>query len=143
PARQNAAPSAAARGPAAYPRPARPRRARVAHPGGEGSCGRPADPDRPRRAERRQAVARPDGGDAMKWLLAFLVVCLTGAAGFVLADPPAPNPSAAERLKQLRRDRALIHKLVESGLRLAEEDDPLKRADQCNRLAEDLTRAIT
>jgi hypothetical protein len=76
----------------------------------------------------------------MRWLL-LLLPPLT-AAGLALADGPAPVRSPAERLEQFRRDRGLVRKLVEGGLQLANQDDPLKRADQCNLLAKDLSQAV-
>jgi len=63
-------------------------------------------------------------------------------AGLVGADE-APAP--AERARLFERDRELIRELVEQGLRLAEEDDALKRADCCNgvarHLADEMRRA--
>jgi hypothetical protein len=50
-------------------------------------------------------------------------------------DPAGPADEAA-RLGQLRRNRALIQDLVASGLSLAAEEDPLKRADSCHGLAQ-------
>ena len=69
-----------------------------------------------------------------------LLLPLLTAAGLALADDPVPARSPAERLEQFRRDLDLVRQLVDGGLRLAGEDDPLKRADQCNLLARDLSR---
>ena len=53
-------------------------------------------------------------------------------AGHVLAqqDPPA------DRAHELKRDQQMVQTLIASGLKLAAEKDPLRRADQCNRLAD-------
>jgi hypothetical protein len=72
--------------------------------------------------------------------LPLLLLPLLTAAGLALADDPKPARSPAERLQQFRRERALVRRLVDGGLRLANEDDPLRRADQCNLLAGDLSR---
>jgi hypothetical protein len=50
--------------------------------------------------------------------------------------------SSAEAARQFQRDRLLVVALVEGGLRLAVEEDALKRADACSRLADPLARAI-
>src|SRR5262249_47724961 len=58
---------------------------------------------------------------------------------------PAPQPTAAERVHQFQRNCGLIQTLVQGGLRLAAEEDPLKRAECCSgvakRLADELHRA--
>jgi hypothetical protein len=74
--------------------------------------------------------------------LALLLLPLLTAAGLALADDPAPARSPAERLDQFRHDLGLVRELVDGGLRLAGEDDPLKRADRCNLLARDLSREV-
>src|SRR4051812_43463174 len=55
------------------------------------------------------------------------------------------SPSGTERARLFQRDRDLIETLVDQGLRLAGEDDPLKRADCCNgvvkHLADELRQA--
>ncbi len=72
-----------------------------------------------------------------------LVLCLAVTAlplaGAALADDDVPPE---ERARQLPRDLQLIETLVDSGLKLAAEDDALRRADQCNRLADKLAREI-
>ncbi len=69
----------------------------------------------------------------MKPLHGLLVIPLA-LAGFVLGDArPSPDESP---LVQLRRDLPLIEILVDEGLNIAAEDDPLRRAKYCNRLAE-------
>lgn len=49
---------------------------------------------------------------------------------------------AAENPGQLQRNRSLIRNLVQSGLQLAAEDDPLVRADHCHALAEQVIDEI-
>jgi hypothetical protein len=78
----------------------------------------------------------------MRRLLPLLLLPVLAAAGLALADGPARAPSAAERLRRFRQERALVRKLVESGLRLAQEADPLQRADECKLLAGGLTQEI-
>jgi hypothetical protein len=74
--------------------------------------------------------------------LGLVLLPLLTTAGLVLANPPAPPRSPAARLKEMRRDLALVRNLVEGGLRLAKEEDPLRRADQCNVLARGLSREV-
>jgi hypothetical protein len=82
----------------------------------------------------------------MRRLAASLLVPVALAAGLALADGPSA-PTAEERVRRFQRDRALVERLVEGGLRLAGEPDTLKRADECGRLArsvaEEITRAVT
>jgi hypothetical protein len=72
-----------------------------------------------------------------------LVLCLAvtalPVAGVALADD---EPSPDERARQLTRDLLLIETLVDGSLKLAAEDDALRRADHCNRLADKLAREI-
>jgi hypothetical protein len=75
----------------------------------------------------------------MKRLTRCLVLCVgIIAAGHVLAGEETPE----ERAQQLQRDQALIQALVDGGLQLAAEDDPLCRADYCNKIADNLAREI-
>jgi hypothetical protein len=71
-----------------------------------------------------------------------VLACLVLPLTLALAETRPPEPSPEQRLQQFRRDRELIQGLVRSGLRLAAEDDPLRRADYCNRVAEDLADEI-
>jgi hypothetical protein len=75
-------------------------------------------------------------------LLSLLVVGLVPAA---VAEDPPPRPKAVERALHVERNYALIQVLVRSGLQLAAEEDPLKRAGQClgvaDRLAEEIRQA--
>jgi hypothetical protein len=69
-------------------------------------------------------------------------------AGVVLAGAVAwadssPAPEAdARRLNQLQRNHALVRALVNGGLQLAGEEDPLVRADYCHRLAERMAAEV-
>jgi hypothetical protein len=56
-------------------------------------------------------------------------------AGLAVAGLRAADTAPAERAGRLRIDRLLITAVVDSGLKLAAEDDPLKRAQTCNALA--------
>ena len=53
-------------------------------------------------------------------------------AGHVLAQQDSP----VDRARELKRDQQMVQTLIVSGLVLAAEKDPLRRADQCNRLAD-------
>jgi hypothetical protein len=61
-------------------------------------------------------------------------VTLVFAVLAVAHDTAIGEPSANQR--QLQRNRSLIRDLVQSGLQLAAEEDPLVRADHCHALAE-------
>ena len=76
----------------------------------------------------------------MRRLVLLLLLPVLTAAGLALADVPART--AAERLQQFRRELPLMRKLVEGGLVLAKENDPLRRADRCTDLAKDLTQEV-
>jgi hypothetical protein len=73
---------------------------------------------------------------------ALAAVLLTTLAGLGLASTPQAPPAAAERLERLQEDRNLIVALVDGGLRLAAEDDPLQRAQTCNALVGHLAREV-
>ena len=77
------------------------------------------------------------GARPVPWLVmpAALAVALAGSA--LAQDDPVD-----ERVRLLQRDQQLIQQLVDSGVRLAAEDDPLRRADHCNRLADRLGKEI-
>lgn len=57
------------------------------------------------------------------------------------------SPPAAEKAQRFHRNRDLVQTLVDSGLRLASEESPLRRADHCNdlaqRLADEIRQAAT
>jgi hypothetical protein len=67
-----------------------------------------------------------------RWLLVLLVGPLLAGLAPALVPPAADD----DEVRQFRRDRPLIEALVEGGLRLSAEDDPLRRADYCAGLAE-------
>jgi hypothetical protein len=71
---------------------------------------------------------------------AFLAAALFTLGGLALAQEP-PTESA-DRLREFQRDRSLIELVVQEGVRLAGEDDPLKRARSCNVVAERLAAEI-
>jgi hypothetical protein len=73
---------------------------------------------------------------------ALILVALTALAGLALAQGPGPAPSAEERLRRLQRDRGLIEELVEGGLRIAAEDDAVKRAEACGGLADTFAQEV-
>jgi hypothetical protein len=68
-----------------------------------------------------------------------LSVALLGASTLTTEGGPR---LLDERVRQWRQDRELIRVLVEGGLRLAGQEDPLQRADCCTGLAEHLAEAI-
>lgn len=72
----------------------------------------------------------------MKYRLLGLL-CLASAS-LALADVPETLPARSDFL----RDQTLIEKFVAAALDLARENDPLKRARQCNVLAGFLTKEI-
>jgi len=75
----------------------------------------------------------------MKRLLFVPVFAFVTALALAQETAPAPN---AERMELFRRDRGLIEKLVAGGLQLAGEEDPLRRADFCTGVAEQLAAEI-
>jgi hypothetical protein len=68
----------------------------------------------------------------MKILIRLLVL----AAAAALASQGLADDSPVDRARQLQRDQGMVQTLVASGLQLAAEKDPLRRADHCNRLAD-------
>jgi hypothetical protein len=77
----------------------------------------------------------------MKYL-AGLVTLTVALAGFVFAEAPITDDDLADPSLRFRRDQRLIDALVDGGLRLASESDPLTRAGTCNRLADQFAREI-
>jgi hypothetical protein len=63
-------------------------------------------------------------------------------AGLTLAGLPEAGPAQPSRLDRLRADLALIEALVDGGLKLAGEENPLRRAESCNSLAEKVAREV-
>ena len=73
----------------------------------------------------------------MKYFLTATLLALSGLA--LATDWP---PESEERLRQLQRDLDLIQTLVDEGLKLAAEEDPMVRARTCNHLAGALVQEI-
>ena len=72
--------------------------------------------------------------------LTLLTATLLALSGLALAtDRP---PDAETRLRQLQHDLELIRNLVDEGLNLAAEEDPIVRARTCNKLAGTLVQEI-
>jgi hypothetical protein len=61
-------------------------------------------------------------------------------AGLAMASLSAEEDASPERAGQLRADLHLIEAAVDSGLVLAAEEDPLKRAKTCSELADRLAK---
>ncbi len=72
-------------------------------------------------------------------LWAVLVAVLVPAAA---AEDPVLPSGAADQTRRFRQDNALIETLVQGGVRLAGQDDPMKRAECCNEVAERLAAEI-
>ncbi len=72
-------------------------------------------------------------------LWAVLVAVLVPAAA---AEDPASPSDASKRTRRFQQDNDLIETLVQGGLRLAAQDDPVKRAECCNDVAECLAGEI-
>src|SRR5262245_19162694 len=69
-------------------------------------------------------------------------VPLLVAVAVVCAEDRAARP-LSERARQVQRDRELIEELVNLGLRLADDQDALKRAGHCSGTAERFAREIS
>lgn len=74
-----------------------------------------------------------------RYLLLMLPVFLVCAIAW--ADGPIPSPET-ERALRLQRNLELVQALVDGSLQLAGEDDPLKRANYCSGMAEQLSKEI-
>src|SRR5215471_12702459 len=70
------------------------------------------------------------------WSLVAVLLAVCVGAG----KPSVTGP--AERFRQFRQDAQLLDTLVDGAIELAGEEDPLKRAAQCNKLADSLAREI-
>jgi hypothetical protein len=90
------------------------------------------------RSERLSLVGGPPAGRAPLPACAPVLVL----AAVSQAQSPAAPLSAAEQARRFGRNRSLIEKLVMGGLRLADEDDPLKRANYCNGIAQSMADEI-
>lgn len=65
------------------------------------------------------------------------------AKSMKLGEGIAARPAAdAKRIQQLKRNRNLIVDLVDGGLQLSREDEPIKRANSCQNLARRLANEI-
>jgi len=73
----------------------------------------------------------------MKYFLSATLLALSGLA--LATDWPGESE---ERLRQVQRDLQLIQTLVDQGLNLAAEEDPIVRARTCNDLAGALVQEI-
>src|SRR5439155_26249795 len=95
---------------------------------------------RPGLARRRRAAAGAalGGRRVMRKVRGAILVLLPTALAAWAGAALAQDDGVDERAGQLQRDQQLIQLLVDSGVRLAAEDDPLRRADYCNRLADRL-----
>ncbi|MFN4257920.1 MAG: hypothetical protein ACK4RK_01380 [Gemmataceae bacterium] len=69
-------------------------------------------------------------------LLLVFIVC----AGVCPAHTVPPDLQAP--LRSFQKNRLLLQELVATSLRLADEDDPLKRAEHCQEMAERLAQEI-
>lgn len=69
---------------------------------------------------------------------ALTTAVLAGLAAWASAQGPAPGETAAERMDQFTRDRALLETLVDRGLELADAGTPLRRARVCHDAATDI-----
>src|SRR5262249_55784977 len=96
--------------------------------GGAGRCGSAAHPARA-------------GGQAMNRWWVLPILCAALAAGVWAEDVPEA-PSAAAQAKLFQRNRVLLQTLVQGGLELAKQEDPVKRAGCCNDLAKQLANEI-
>jgi len=70
-------------------------------------------------------------------LLTSVLLALSG-----LAFAQAPPTEATDRLRQFQRDLSLIKLFVHEGVKLAAQDNPLKRARTCSVVAESLVNEI-
>lgn len=71
-------------------------------------------------------------------ILPLVLACVTLLAW---ADAPSSTESDEARVLNLRRNKDLLEKLVESGITLSEED-ALKRLDSCNDLAKEFAKEV-
>jgi hypothetical protein len=102
-------------------------------------------------ALRAIAAAARDAEGRLREVVGKLPECLfqawpgaSGATLILLIEPEGVSSPTdhAHVWQQLTRNRSLIEALVTSGLSLAAEEDPLRRADQCNGLARQLVDEI-
>jgi len=60
-----------------------------------------------------------------------------------VADDPPARPAGADRVRQFQQNYRLVKNLVESGLQLAGEEDPIERTEYCSTVAERLAAEVT
>jgi hypothetical protein len=72
---------------------------------------------------------------------AILAILAAALASFALAGGPA-DPTPAQVARQFERDAPLLRALVDRGVKLAGENDPLGRAHVCNDLVHDLAEEL-
>ena len=84
-------------------------------------------------------AAAPDVLDALTQM--YTKVIGAGVMARAAEDLPG-NPTPDDALHQFQNDQRLIRALVDAGMRLAEEEDTLKRAALCNGLAAHLAQEI-
>jgi hypothetical protein len=72
----------------------------------------------------------------------YLALCLMLVSLAALASADELKPPDADRILLTQRDQSLVQKLVAGGLRLAKEEDHLRRAQYCNDLAKNLADEI-
>lgn len=95
-----------------------------------------------------EAVARTDNGAELAGLLGQLRSKVNDALKQLNSHPGLEvavadtTPADPARVKQLYRNRGLIQTLVDGGIRIAREDDSLRRADSCSDLARGLATEI-
>jgi hypothetical protein len=76
------------------------------------------------------------------------LLLLSGAllVSLAAADDPPARLAGADRVRQFQQNYRLVKNLVESGLQLAAEEDPVKRTEYCStvaqRLAAEMSEAI-
>jgi hypothetical protein len=70
-----------------------------------------------------------------------LAVMVAGLVPLLAGDEPAAT-GPPQRVKRFQRDRQLIETLVQGGLHLAGTEDPLQRADYCNKVAARLAAEV-
>jgi len=78
----------------------------------------------------------------MKPRLLILLIFGMGLVSLSGAHYRAPQSSAADHLQLFQQNGELIRALVQGGLQLATEEDPLRRADYCSSIAEQLAAEL-
>jgi hypothetical protein len=74
--------------------------------------------------------------------LAALGLVASLLTALALTSRAADEATPRDRLARFRQDRRLLEMLVDSGLKLAAQDDPLERAETCNTLADHLAQEM-